>query len=508
MWDAAENTGFGNDIFGIGRDDASALGQVQSQSVNTDGIITIFADAEGTNAVNAFTDIDDLEFLTISNDNDNDGTIAVVTTELDTNTYQDRLDREWKVDETGETGTVDLTANLVGLFDPMQSIYVLINGSDDFSGSVTSAIPATSWNGVTASFEGINLNDAEYFTFASEAQIPTPGGVVANLASWLKADASVFNDGNSTAVGTSVAAEGDLIGSWNDVSENGNYFYEGTKVKPTFRANQAELNYNPGVSLEAVDNGLLTDFSIDDRPFSFYTVYKYEGFTYRGQLFAADSGSVNWGVGAGGGQGSEGYNSAASGGVTYQTPQANQALNQARIGLSQTTTTESAFFLNGQDVTSNSNPGIAPGAIGFGAENTFNNAMQGDAAEAIFFDRILTSIERQKVDSYLALKYGVTLDQTIATDYIASTAVSNAGQTTVAAPDVPQSGGDVQLSTIASVNHDIEWVPLTDGANGITSVQIRIDNQSGGDLTVIVTATNTVTAVSYTHLTLPTNREV
>ena len=146
--------------------------------------------------------------------------------------------------------------------------------------------------------------------------------------------------------------------------------------------------------------------------------------------------------------------------------------------------------------------------------------MQGDAAEAIFFDRILTSIERQKVDSYLALKYGVTLDQTIATDYIASTAVSNAGQTTVAAPDVPQSGGDVQLSTISAVGPDIEWVPLTDGANGITSVQIRIDNQSGGDLTVIVTATNTVTgatasgaalrpqdtsgAVSYTHLTLPT----
>jgi len=30
----------------------------------------------------------------ISNDNDDNGTIEVVTTELDTNTYQDRLDRE------------------------------------------------------------------------------------------------------------------------------------------------------------------------------------------------------------------------------------------------------------------------------------------------------------------------------------------------------------------------------------------------------------------------------
>ena len=124
--------------------------------------------------------------------------------------------------------------------------------------------------------------------------------------------------------------------------------------------------------------------------------------------------------------------------------------------------------------------------------------MQGDATEAIFFDRILTSIERQKVDSYLALKYGVTLDQTTPTDYIASTAVTTAGQTAVAAPDVPQSGGDVQLSTLNSVSPDIEWVPLSDGANGITQVQIRIDNQSGGDLTVIVTATNTVTGATAT----------
>jgi len=165
----------------------------------------------------------------------------------------------------------------------------------------------------------------------------------------------------------------------------------------------------------------LTDFSIDDRPFTFYTVYKYEGFDYRGQLFAADSGSINWGVGAAGGAGMEGYN--RGNGVTYQTtPQSAQPLNEARIGLSQTTTTASAFFLNGRDVTVNGIAGIAPGVIGFGAENTFNNAMQGDAAEAIFFDRILTPAEKQQVDSYLALKYGITLDQSTATDYVASDA--------------------------------------------------------------------------------------
>jgi len=46
--------------------------------------------------------------------------------------------------------------------------------------------------------------------------------------------------------------------------------------------------------------------------------------------------------------------------------------------------------------------------------------MQGDAAEMIYFDRILSSSERQKVESYLALKYGVTIDQSTFTDYVAS----------------------------------------------------------------------------------------
>ncbi len=49
----------------------------------------------------------------------------------------------------------------------------------------------------------------------------------------------------------------------------------------------------------------------------------------------------------------------------------------------------------------------------------------GDVAEVVFYSRVLTPTERQKVQSYLALKYGTTLDQALgANNYIASN-VSN-----------------------------------------------------------------------------------
>ncbi len=40
--------------------------------------------------------------------------------------------------------------------------------------------------------------------------------------------------------------------------------------------------------------------------------------------------------------------------------------------------------------------------------------------ESIVFDRLISSCERQKIDTYLALKYGITLDQTTPASYIGS----------------------------------------------------------------------------------------
>ena len=78
MWDhtAPDASTYDHDIAGIGRDDASGLGQVKSKSSNTDSIITLEADGEGTNSATAFTDMDDLEFLTWGNNGSGNGFIT------------------------------------------------------------------------------------------------------------------------------------------------------------------------------------------------------------------------------------------------------------------------------------------------------------------------------------------------------------------------------------------------------------------------------------------------
>jgi len=62
-----------------------------------------------------------------------------------------------------------------------------------------------------------------------------------------------------------------------------------------------------------------------------------------------------------------------------------------------------------------------------------NESFNGHITEVIYYPWNLSTLERSKVQSYLAIKYGITLDQTVATDYIASDATVIWNATTNAA---------------------------------------------------------------------------
>ena len=49
-----------------------------------------------------------------------------------------------------------------------------------------------------------------------------------------------------------------------------------------------------------------------------------------------------------------------------------------------------------------------------------NGAFSGDIAEVISFNRRVSTGESQVINSYLALKYGISLDQTTGQDYVLS----------------------------------------------------------------------------------------
>lgn len=85
---------FTSNIFGIGRDDAMNLSQVQSRSRNPESVITLQALDEGTNIAPTFTDIADREFLTLA---DNNGTATWNTAGAPANT--NILTRRWRTQE-------------------------------------------------------------------------------------------------------------------------------------------------------------------------------------------------------------------------------------------------------------------------------------------------------------------------------------------------------------------------------------------------------------------------
>jgi len=112
IWDATANTGYNNDITGIGRDDLSKLNQKQSKSVNTSDEITIgLADIYATNTANTNSFDTDKKFLVWGN---NKGTLAAQTpvvvnissgitspSTLTSDVSFVSVGRTWKVVETG-----------------------------------------------------------------------------------------------------------------------------------------------------------------------------------------------------------------------------------------------------------------------------------------------------------------------------------------------------------------------------------------------------------------------
>lgn len=166
IWSHNDNMGYTSGIFGIGRDDAQALDQRISKSVNANSILTIALDNDfiiaNNDASRTTTFQDDLDFLVISN---NGGNIAMQSSELDTSTGLDeRLTREWKVSNIGNVGAVNLR------FEGFDNSYSLIakTADGDFSNGINN-LGQLNANGEI----NIALTDGMHFTLAVENSLST-----------------------------------------------------------------------------------------------------------------------------------------------------------------------------------------------------------------------------------------------------------------------------------------------------------------------------------------------
>lgn len=80
----------------------------------------------------------------------------------------------------------------------------------------------------------------------------------------------------------------------------------------------------------------------------------------------------------------------------------------------------SAGYTNGRSVLTNAtNTTFTVNNFGIGRVGNTNSTLT-NLAEVIIYPTVLTLPQKNRVESYLAVKYGITLDQTTATDYVYS----------------------------------------------------------------------------------------
>lgn len=268
--------------------------------------------------------------------------------------------------------------------------------------------------------------------------LPAPGAVDGNLQLWLKANA-----------GTSTTTPGANVSSWTEQSPNGWTASNTVDAQPTYQTDalnfnpavrfgdsgRAELSFGSNLVQSPLGNSGLTIFAVVNPTAQpnlanfFFDVGRATGGGYG--LFAS---AVRYG----------GYNSGNNTNTTTSSEAiAFHSLGEAPILLTHRTQFGSGNYLytNSLLFASNTSTPItqlttsniafasthqmftAPLTVGRQAkdENLTNDGgryFRGDIAEIIVYDANINGTDRTKVESYLALKYGLTLVNTV--DYLAS----------------------------------------------------------------------------------------
>jgi len=412
IWNATSNAIYSNDIAGIGRDDLSALEQKQSRSINSDAIVTIaLGQVAATNQTNTNSFAADQNFLVWGNDN---ASTSLQTSELPAGAAAlYRMGREWKVAETGSV------SNLTVSFDGMAplaydlELYIDTDGDGDFTNATI--ISGGILIDGQAVFSGVDLNNGDLFTLGlSQA---SPGGVVSNLSLWLRADIGVYSD---TGI---PAADGNALGTWLDQSGHGR---DGSAVNlPTF--NHLDVNFNPSVTFNGTNNYFDLPIGILDNGNTNYSIVSVQRqtATKAAQVLYLGGYGTNNGIYHQLDEGDKFESSWSNSGFWGGNPTPNEPdIYTATYN----NTTGKLIRQDGLQVATDAQ-------ITFNYIQTVNNNtvgvhkligtsyFNGEIDEVIVYNNKTTSgTELRRIESYLAIKYGITLDQTTPQDYLSADA--------------------------------------------------------------------------------------
>lgn len=432
IWDESNsNATYHNGMAGIGRDDASCLNQKQSTSASDGTILTIGLDAVATdNAANTGIH-DDQDFLVWGHD---DGATAQASAEtVDVpSTVSERMTRVWRVEDTGTVGATEIEFDLTGLgYGTDASDFRLII-ADNASGGTMSGGTLTAggtFNGSVLSFSGVDLTDGQYFTLGTALTTCGPGGVNTNIGIWLRADIEVFSDAGSTA-----AVDGDDALQWNDQSSPAANASEadgggGSPIEPVFETDEANaINFNPVVFISdqnttnnsffetaAASNTIDGDMTL----IAIFETAQNQGsdnnFENTPSLIGAGIDGTSDGYGLGIYQGEVIVNAANNDDFTARST---TTYNDGEPYMATATRDQGGSFdvnlyvnsLLVDNGTSDATALDAADTWAIGNQSGYINGgqLQGNVAEVLVFSSVLSGEELARVESYLALKYGIT----------------------------------------------------------------------------------------------------
>ncbi len=431
VWDIIANNGYNSNIFGIAKDNASALNQKQAASTGANQQLVIGHGSAlfESNATNTH-DLTDGQFLIVGDNGLKQRLsiplVSIGGTNGDTN-Y--RFESIWKVQNTGSVGTV-----IVAWPKGVKNLY-LVQSPDavfDTTDAFTPMAAELTINGVVYNTANVTLVNGEFFTFAGFGN--APGGVSNGLSYWYRADKSAANTG-----------EGTDVTAWTDVWSGTTVAQLGTNALPKYTLGAANyFNFNPGINFTAVTQtlGNVNVRTVSALEFDIFTLTK-ENILGSGNNNRIFSSLVDNNLPSGAIERWDGIGLMTDAGTySNQVERVNNAYAARYLanpgGLIRSTTIPSITYHRFTDVTISKalngavsgangthaarglmNGGHAFGDTRFSGNGSDNGGFIGNIGETIIYGAgNLTATERRRVDSYLAIKYGITLGQVNTDHYL------------------------------------------------------------------------------------------
>lgn len=469
IWDAATNSSYGNGIIGIARDDASGLNQGKSTLQVGNNSFTV---ARGDiTTPEAFAQNQSSIIL-----GHNGLGLTESATEIPTSgIVTSRLGIEFKLDITNFSETLDLLIDLDNAsgitFNNQMELMIDEDGDGDFTTGFVRRVKASSSDNTekTVLFDDITINDGEVITLGTQIAAHGPGGISSNLAVWFKA--------NEGVIGLSP------VTSWIDQSSNeDNAVPSGTG--PNYTGNA--INSNPALRFSGTEDLFTT--TVDDGTNSSFDVFAVASAS------SYSASSENNGIVQGS---ASAFSSFQSMGMWItENGEFSGRMIQADITIidypnTTVLSTDTPYLLNnfadgagtsGQLINglSASVDQVYDNTIGdwsaFGIGRQHNDEWQGDIAEVIAYNQKLAGNDQRQVESYLALKYGLTLDQSTPSDYYDSqtTTIWDASTFSTYSNDIAGIGrddfSDLDQRSSRSVNSDSRVI--IEKPNGFSSDRV------------------------------------